>query len=83
MHGLFPRKETDMNELYDNIKLLIENKKIGELHRMFHDMPAADIAELLTEFEDDKLLLLFRILPKEAAADVFVLMDTDEMAELI
>lgn len=83
MHGLFPRKETDMNELHDNIKLLIENKKIGELHRMFHDMPAADIAELLTEFEDDKLLLLFRILPKEAAADVFVLMDTDQMEELI
>ncbi len=83
MHGLFPRKNNDMTELYDTINTLIDEKKIGELHRLFHDMPAADIAELLTEFDDDKLLLLFRVLPKEAAADVFVMMDTDQMEELI
>lgn len=34
-------------------------------------MNIVDIAQLLTEFEREKLLILFRILPKEIAAEVF------------
>ncbi len=84
---VFFRAKNQMNETIettlDMITTLLREKRIGELHRLFHDIPAADIAELLTEFEGGELLLLFRILPKEAAADVFVLMDPDQMEELL
>lgn len=85
MHGLFPRQKTKMEfeEILLEVSRLLEEKRIGELHRMFHDMMPADIAELLEEFEGDKLIVLFRILPKELAADTFVLMDSDKMEALI
>ena len=85
MHGLFPRKKTKMEfeEMLETVSRLLEEKKISELHRMFHDMLPVDIAELLGEFEGDKLVILFRILPKELAADTFVLMDSDKMEALI
>ena len=72
-----------MQELLETIYRLLDEKKIGELHSFFRDMRPADIAELLAEVKDDRLLIFFRVLPKELAADTFVLMDTDQMESLI
>ena len=74
-----------MSELSENVTELLKEKKIGVLHNMFHDMMPADIAELFEEIDvdADSLLLLFRILPKELAADTFVLMGQDNKESLI
>ena len=72
-----------MQELLETIYRLLDEKKISELHSLFHDMMPADLAELLAEVKDDRLLIFFRVLPKELAADTFVLMDTDQMESLI
>ena len=74
-----------MSELSENVTELLKEKKIGTLHNMFHDMMPADIAELFEEIDvdADSLLLLFRILPKELAADTFVFMGPDNKESLI
>lgn len=50
---------------------------------MFTAMEPADIAELLGEIDEQRLPILFRILPKELAAETFVEMDSDEQELLI
>ena len=47
------------------------------------DMEAADVALLLSEFPEDRLPILFRLLPKELAAETFVEMDNDQQELLI
>ena len=46
-------------------------------------MNEADIASILTDVPEETLPLLYRILPKELAADVFVNMDSDAQEILI
>ena len=62
---------------------LIESKKFARLREMLVDINPADIALFLDEVELKELPVVFRILPKELAADVFVEMDTDMQQVLI
>ncbi|MBE6655475.1 MAG: magnesium transporter [Ruminococcaceae bacterium] len=62
---------------------MMEEKQFSQLRELLSDFPAADIAELFLDIPDDKDPLLFRILPKEMAADVFVEMDTDAQERLL
>ena len=62
---------------------LIESKKFARLREMLVDINPADIASFLDEVELKELPVVFRILPKELAADVFVEMDTDMQQVLI
>ena len=62
---------------------LLENKKFGEIKEIFLDMNPADIAACFSEIEKPNDLVLFRILPKELASEVFVEMDTDMQKDLI
>lgn len=62
---------------------LLENKKFGEIKEIFLDMNPADIAVCFSEIEKPNDLVLFRILPKELASEVFVEMDTDMQKDLI
>lgn len=57
-----------MNEL---ILSLIGNGNYSEARKKLIDMNVVDIAQFLEELDRQKLLIVFRILPKEIAADVF------------
>lgn len=50
---------------------LIEKGKYSEARNKLIDMNEVDIAQLLEELDKQKLLIIFRILPKEIAASVF------------
>ena len=65
------------------IEALINSKKYSTLKDIFITMRPADIAALFSELEESKLPLLFRLLPKELAAETFVEMDSDEQELLI
>ncbi|MGM9522772.1 MAG: magnesium transporter [Oscillospiraceae bacterium] len=65
------------------IEALIEGKKYSTLRDIFITMQPADIAILFAALDNDKLPLLFRLLPKELAAETFVEMDSDEQELLI
>lgn len=66
----------------DTITSLLEKKKYATLRDILTTMNPADIAALFDDLEDDALPLLFRLLPKELAAETFVEMDED-MQELL
>jgi len=76
-----------MNEtgfaLSNTIEALLEGKKYTTLRDILVTMNAADIAALFEEMPDARLPLLFRLLPKELAADTFVEMEADSQEMLI
>ena len=68
---------------------LLENKKFVQLKSSLQEMNPADIAAFVedlketAEFDEKKLILLYRILPKETAAEAFTYMDSDTQITLI
>ena len=69
--------------MYERVIELLEQKKYHELKSMLADMNEADIASVLMELPQETLPLVYRILPKELAADVFVNMESDAQEFLI
>ncbi|MGN0689512.1 MAG: magnesium transporter [Oscillospiraceae bacterium] len=64
------------------IEILLEEKKYSSLRDILNTINPADIAAIFNDIQEDKLPLLFRLLPKELAAEAFVEMD-DDMQELL
>ncbi len=69
--------------LEESITRLLEGKKYATLKDILSTMNSADIAALFEELPEDKLPLLFRLLPKELAAETFVDMESEEQELLI
>ncbi|KSV58102.1 magnesium transporter [Acetivibrio ethanolgignens] len=67
----------------EKLEELLQEKKYVSAGNILKDMEPADIAILLEECSKEEVLLLYRILPKELAAEVFVEMDGDTQEELI
>ncbi len=65
------------------IQSLLDSKKYTTLRDMLTTMNPADIAGVFCLLPDNSLPLLFRLLPKELAADTFVEMDEDSQELLI
>ena len=61
----------------------LQNKKFSTLKPILAEMEPFDIAEIINDIEDEKVPLLFRILPKDLASEVFVEMDADAQEILI
>ena len=58
--------------MIDRVLSLLEEKKYPEVKQAIQTMHEADIAEIFEEVEDREVLLrLFRLLPKETAAETF------------
>ena len=70
-------------ELEVRIENLLEEKNYAELKEILITMNAADISSLFEEIPKGKIPLLFRLLPKVLAAEVFVEMEADAQAMLI
>lgn len=69
-----------MNE---KILSLLEEKKYQELKQVLNEMESADIAAMFEELPESKMTLLFRLLSKETAAEVFVELESDTQEVLI
>ena len=65
------------------LRKLLGEKKYSTLRDILVTMNPADIAAIFDEMEEDRLPLLYRLLPKELAADVFVEMDQEAQELLI
>lgn len=70
-------------ELENEIFTLIENKGFQKLKQILSELNPADIAVILDDIDEKDLALVFRILPKELAAEVFVEMESDSQQFLI
>lgn len=62
---------------------LIKQKNIKELRPILAAMNPADIAHLLADIDLEDLPVVFRLLPKDLAAETFVEMDSDMQEALI
>ena len=75
--------ETNTTILSSTLEALIENKKYATLRDIFVTMQPMDIAGVLGELGENRLPLMFRLLPKELAAETFIEMDPEEQELLI
>lgn len=71
-----------IKELREILELL-ESKQYTVLRQRLSEMNEADIAAILEELEEKEMLKIFRILPKDMAADVFSYMEFDNQQYII
>lgn len=69
--------------LQKTIATLLDNKKYKTLRDVLSVTNEADIATLFTELPTKSISVLFRLLPKELAANTFSLMESDQQEILI
>ena len=75
--------ENKMDALLDEIREMIREKRYADLRDMFLPMESADIAQILEEAGPEVMPLLYRLLPKETAAEVFVELESESQEMLI
>lgn len=69
--------------MHEEFELLLADKKYRELKELLMHIEPADIAPVFEELPENHMALLFRLIPKEAAAEVFVELDSDLQEHLI
>ena len=74
-------------ELFENVEeeiiRMLEQKEYVSLRTLLSEMNPVDIGLILSDMEERQIPLLFRLLPKELAAETFVEMDSDAQELLI
>lgn len=79
---MFDREE-HMEEYLEKIGELLRSKQYAQLRDLLLPMEPADIAAILEAGPQEQMPLLYRLLPKELAAEVFVELESDSQELLI
>ena len=69
--------------MQEKILELLEDRKYGEIAALVKDMNPADAAAMLQELPEARMPVVFRLLPKELAAETFAYMEGDAQELLI
>ena len=75
--------ERNSVSLFETIQTLLDNKRYSTLRDILNTMNPVDIAAVFEDLQSEKTALLFRLLPKETAAETFVEMDEETQQLLI
>ena len=67
----------------DELMELLDSRHMKELQTRLEDMNEFDVAEFLSEIGDNRMPMVFRLLSKETAADVFANFDAPEQEQRI
>ena len=62
---------------------LLENRRMKQLQTTLDEMNEFDVAEFLSSLDDNRMPMLFRLLSKERAAEVFANLDAPEQERII
>ena len=74
----------NLDEIVEELIKLIETKKIKELKKYLETINSADFPSIFEEIDDhEKTIMIYRLLEKEKAAEIFVELDHDVQEELI
>lgn len=73
----------DVSIIVSTLLTLLEEKKYPTVKEILVTMNPADIASAFEEMDESRLPVLFRLIPKEAAAETFVEMESDLQELLI
>ncbi len=71
------------NLIMDVICELLESKQYTKLRQTLAAMNTADIAAIMDDMENEDSLKMFRILPKDIAADVFADLEIEDQQYII
>ncbi|MBR4296452.1 MAG: magnesium transporter [Clostridia bacterium] len=71
------------NEKFEVLTQLIENKKYAEFMHAIDEINPVDAADFLMSLPEDKQLTAFRMLKKDAAADIFAELESDFQEKII
>ncbi len=69
--------------IFSNLKQLLEDNHFNTLRSHLVELNEVDIAEFVSDLNNDQVLLVFRILPKDLAAEVFSYLDTDQQQHIV
>ena len=72
-----------MEEKVIEIKDLLKAKRFSELKEYLKDINSVDISSLFDELKGEEIILIYRLLEKEKAAEVFTELDSDIQEKLI
>lgn len=75
--------EERRDDLLENIEEMTNRKQYAALRDLLTELEPADIADLFEDLPEEMLPLLFRLLPKEPAAELFVELEPDVQEMLI
>lgn len=67
----------------DEIVVLLRDRRFSTLKSVLAEMNEVDVARVFEELDRDETPILFRLLPKDLAANVFVELDPEQQKELI
>ena len=67
----------------DELMQLLDERRMKELQLRLEDMNEFDVAEFLSEIGDNRMPMVFRLLSKQMAADVFANFDSPEQERII
>jgi len=73
----------EMEELAQKIKEFLEQKRLFDIKRIINDLHPADLADLMTFFDRDDQVVLFRLLKKDMAIAVFEQLDFERQENLL
>lgn len=62
---------------------LIEEKKYQEYKKVVNELPEIDVAQWIEELQEEQMIIAFRALPKDLAADVFSYLSSDSQQLII
>ena len=79
--GIFMSEK--INDIYNNISTLLNERKFNTLRDIIIEMNEVDIAELIDEATPEQEVIIFRLLPKQLAAEAFAYMDSDTKTRLV
>lgn len=75
--------DMDLEEIQELAEGMLSQRKYSMLRQMLGNLNAADIALLFDEIDKKEIPLLYRLLPKEEAAETFTYMSRDMQETLI
>ena len=63
--------DTIVEKQTDQLTELLDRRDMKELQRRMEELNEFDVAEFLSEIDDNRMPMVFRLLSKETAAEVF------------
>lgn len=69
--------------MVEKLQELLLEKKYTEVHKLLEDINSADIPNLFEELDEEQIVVVFRLLSKDIAAEAFVELDSDMQEKLI
>ena len=73
----------DLEKRVEELRELLDTKQYTGLRQELMELNEADIAAIMEEMEEKEMLKIFRILPKDLAADVFAYMEVENQQFII